>query len=41
MYARMATQTPYAVKYGIGVRALNIAIMAIMSEAINHHIDGA
>jgi len=41
MYARMATQTPYVVTYGIGVRALNTARTAIMSEAMNHHVDGA
>jgi hypothetical protein len=40
-YARTATQTPYAVMYGMGVRTLTAAITAIMSEAINHPIDGA
>jgi hypothetical protein len=35
MYARMATQIPYAVMYGIADKASTTAITAIMSEAMN------
>lgn len=41
MYARMATQIPYVLTYGIGHKAQSTAITAIMSEAINHPFDGA
>jgi hypothetical protein len=37
----MATQIPYVVMYGIGDKAPNTAITAIMSEAMNHPFDGA
>lgn len=41
MYARIATQIPYALMYGIDDKAQSTAITAIMSEAINHPFDGA
>ncbi len=41
MYAKMATQIPFVVMYGIGHRASNKAIKAIKSEAMNHPFDGA
>ena len=41
MYARIATQIPYVVMYGIGDKAPNTAITAIMSDATNHAFDGA
>jgi len=39
-YARMATQAPYVVTYGTGVRTLTTAITAITSEAMNQPLDG-
>ena len=41
MYARMETQIPYVVMYGIGDKASTTAITANMSEAMNHPFDGA
>jgi hypothetical protein len=41
MYARMATQIPYALMYGIDDRAQSTATTAIISDAINHPFDGA
>ena len=40
MYARMATQNPYVLMYEIGVKTLITAITAMISEAMNTHIDG-
>ncbi len=40
-YARMATQNPYSVMYGIGVNTPITAIIAIISETTNSHIAGA
>jgi hypothetical protein len=37
----MASQAPYVVMYGIGVRTLTVAIRAITREAMNHPLDGA
>jgi len=41
MYAKMATQIPYVLMYGIDDKAQSTAKTAIMSEAINHPFDGA
>jgi hypothetical protein len=40
MYARMATQNPYVLMYEIGVKTLITAITAMISEAMNTHIEG-
>jgi len=41
MYAKMAIQVQYVVTKGTGDNAAIAAMTAIMSEAMNHPVDGA